>query len=296
MKKLLVTGALVLSLLFPSYSISGAKQETKQGSQLESVVIEDGMYDDHNAFVNESKYSLEKILESVELIGCEAGYTITFTDQDGKVTKQETVLRSIGSGVVIEKKDGKAYVITNNHVTKMAFPNEMPEGTIVTQNYLNIYVLKEGSFSINNIKAEKVASDPDLDVALLEVKDSLDFKKFPYKIGNSDDLRPGDFVWVAGNPLGLTDYVLKGNVSKTEYSNDARYFMIGCNVEPGYSGGAVIAIRDGEYELVGLVVATLIRQGNTTNIDTIGGYGIAIKINDAMKVVNDYFRDKGSKK
>jgi serine protease Do len=295
MKKLLVTGALVLSLILPPYSLGSSKEEPKQKQQLETI-IKDGMYDDHNAFVDESKYSLEKILESVELIGCEAGYTITFTDQEGKVTKQNTVLRSIGSGIVIEKKDGKAYVITNNHVTNMDLPYETSEGITVTQDYLNIYILKKGSLFINSIKAEKVASDPQLDVALLEVKDSSDFKKFPYKIGNSDDLRPGDFVWVAGNPLGLVDYVLKGNVSKTEYPEDARYFMIGCNVEPGYSGGAVIAIRDGEYELVGLVVATLVRQDNPINLDVIGGYGIAIKINDALKVVNNYFKDKGSKK
>jgi len=296
MKKLVVAGALVLSLLLPPYSLGSNKEDVKQNQQLETIVIKDGMYDNHNAFVDESKYSLEKILESVELIGCEVGYTITYTDKTGKIVKENYVARSIGSGTVIEKKDGKAYILTNDHVTKIEFPDEMIDGVVITENYRAVYIIKKGILMPDLIHAKKVASDPKLDIALLEVEDSKDFVKFPYKIGDSDDLRPGDFVWIAGNPHGLVDYVLKGNVSKVAYPYDNRLFMIGCAVEPGYSGGPVIAIRDGEYELVGVVVATLIRTNEREEIDAIGGYGIAIKINDAMKVVNTYFKDKGSKK
>lgn len=295
MKRLLVTGALVLSLLLPPYSLGSNKEDTKQKQQLETI-IKDGMYDNHNAFVDESKYSLEKILESVEVIGCEVGYTITYTDKDGKIVKEDRIARSLGSGTVIEKKNGKAYILTNDHITKMEFPDEMVDGILITENYKELYIIKKGVLTPNLINAKKVASDPQLDIALLEVEDSKDFVKFPYKIGNSDDLRPGDFVWAAGNPHGLVDYVLKGNVSKTAYPYDNRLFMIGCAVEPGYSGGAVIAVRDGEYELVGVVVATLVRQNEQKEVDAISGYGIAIKVNDAMKVVNDYFDSLNNKK
>lgn len=294
MKKLVVAGALVLSLLLPPYSLGSNKEDVKQNQQLETI-IKDGLYDNHNAFVDESKYSLEKILESVELIGCEVGYTMTYTDKDGKIINEDHVARSIGSGTVIEKRNGKAYILTNNHVTSIELPDKLDDGTVITENYKEIYIIKNGILIPNLIRAKKVASDPQLDIALLEVEDSKDFVKFPYKIGNSNDLSPGDFVWVAGNPHGLVDYVLKGNVSKTVYPYDNKLFMIGCSVEPGYSGGPVIAIRDGEYELVGVVVATLIRQNEQEEIDAIGGYGIAIKINDAMKVVNNYLQSKSSK-
>lgn len=294
MKKLLVTGALVLSLLFPSYTISNAKPETKQKSQLESVIIKDGMYDNHNAFVDESKYSLEKILESVEMIGCTVGYSIDYTDENGKAVSKTEEVNVLGSGIVVEKKAGKAYLLTNCHITDVEFPYKLPETAKIRETYRKVYIIKDGLFFRETIDAEKVASDKNLDVALLEVKDSKDFKKFPYKIGNSDELSPGDFVWIAGNPHGLEDYVLKGNVSKKNYPSNHNWFMIGCDVQPGYSGGAVIAIRDGKYELVGVVVATLIRPGTEKDpmADALGGYGIAIKINPAMKVLNDYLINK----
>lgn len=296
MKKLLVTGALVLSLLLPPYSLGSDKKETKQKQQLETIVIKDGMYDDHNAFVDESKYSLEKILESVEMIGCDVGYVLEYTDEDGKLVSKTEKIRIIGSGIVIEKKDGKAYIITNSHITDVEFSYQIPEGVKIKEVYRKLYVLKDKTLYVDEIDAKKVASDKNLDVALLEVKDSKNFKKFPYKIGDSDDLRPGDFVWIAGNPHGLEDYVLKGNVSKKVYPADSDWFMIGCDVQPGYSGGAVVAIRDGEYELVGLVVATLIRPGSEKeySVDYLGGYGIAIKINPVMKLVNDYFNKKNN--
>ncbi|MBM3200524.1 hypothetical protein FJZ53_06300 [Candidatus Woesearchaeota archaeon] len=296
MRKLLVTGALALSLILPSYSLSSSKEDTKQKQQLETLIIKDGMYDDHNAFVDESKYSLEKILESVELIGCEVGYTMTYTDKGGKIVKEYRISRVIGTGTVIEKKNGKAYILTNDHVTKIGFLDEMTDGVVITENYREVYVIKKGLITPRFVKATPVASDSKLDISLLEVEDSEDFVKFPYKIGNSDDLRPGDFVWIAGNPHGLVDYVLKGNVSKVSYPYDNRLFMIGCAVEPGYSGGAVIAIRDGEYELVGVVVATLVRQNETEETYAMTGYGIAIKINDAMKIVNTYFDSLKNKK
>ena len=290
MKKLLVSGALALSLLLPPYTLSGQTNSPTNSQQLESIVIKDGKYDNHNAFVDESKYSLEEILESIEMIVCETEYRLQYTDNQGTVVSENIKTKMLGTGIVIEKRDGKAYIITNYHVTDSAYSKE---GVICTELSRRVYVFKSDGFR-KEIDAKKVAYDKNLDLAILEVKDSKDFKKFPYKIGNSDELSPGDFVWIAGNPHGLEDYVLKGNVSKTKYPGQADYFMIGCDVQPGYSGGAVIAIRDGEYELVGIVVATLIRPGseNDYTTDSIGGYGIAIKINPAMKVVNNYLSQK----
>ncbi len=292
MRKLILSGALALSLLFSPYTFA-SEQTLKPKNQIVQAIIKDGMYDDHNAFVDESKYSLEKILESVELIQMDVEYTVTYETPEGKITKTETA-KAFGSGVVIEKKDGKAYVLTNNHVTEADFPDKTPEGYKIDKVSERIYITK-GKIVPKEISAKKVAANKTLDVAILELEDSNDyFKKFPYKIGNSDDLRPGDFVWIAGNPLGLEDYVLKGNVSKTSYPSEKDLFMIGCDVQPGYSGGIVVAIRDGEYELVGLIMATLVRRVNDQEPmpDALGGYGIAIKINPIMKLFNDYMNKK----
>ncbi len=256
------------------------------------------MYDNHNSYVDESKYSLDEIAESIELIGHDITYSMTYETLDGIVHSEAKTIGTSGTGIVIEKKNGKAYILTNNHVTeeKTSFNIQIPPSKwFKIEKYAErLYVVKGGEGTSQYlVRAKKVASNPRLDVALLEVDDDArDFKKFPYKIGNSDDLRPGDFTWIIGNPLGLTDYALKGNVSKLKSRSNSDWFMIGSDVQAGYSGGAVIAIRDGEYELVGIVVATLIRpdEGNKSGFpDALGGYGIVIRINPTMKMVDDYF-------
>lgn len=293
MKKLLVSGAVALSLLFSPFTVTAAEQ--KQDTQQVSI-IKDGMYDNHNAFVDESKYSLEKILESVEIIGHDVEYTLSYETLDGKIYSANKQISTRGSGVVIEKKDGKAYILTNNHLTEEFVPVNLNIDTPCKWLRLEktsdrVYIVKRGIHYESKVTAKVLVSDSSLDIALLEVADSASFKKFPYKIGNSDDLRPGDFIWVVGNPLGLEDYTLGGDVSKLDYPSNSDWFMIGTSVQSGYSGGAVIAIRDGEYELVGIVVATLIRPDDDSSMyDALGGYGIAIKINPAMKIVEKYLK------
>jgi len=292
MKKWFFSSILALSLLLPSCTPVVSQQLIK--SKIQNVsMVKDNMYDNHNAFVDESKYSLEKILESVEVLKHEVTYKIDYEDLEGKLKSITKKTRSLGSGVVIEKKEGKAYILTNDHVTQgnSTFNFKLPDSSKLVKTIKvseKTYIVKNWFIFKTQVEAKKVASDIYLDVALLEVKDSKDFKKFPYKIGNSDDLRAGDFVWVIGNPLGIEDYTLKGNVSKKSYGNPHN-FMIGCDVQPGHSGGAVVAIRDGEYELVGLVEATLARPTDDKAIDALAGYGFAIKINPIMNLVDNYF-------
>lgn len=286
MKKLLVSGVLALSLMMPSCITTYASKPALAPKTQLVDVIKDGRYDNHNAFVDESKYSLEEILDSVEMISYNIKYSVSYKDKEGLDVVEEKELGFLGSGVVIEKKGGKAYILTNSHVVTEPDFGDLPDGVKFEKISEKITIIKKGVLLDTEIEAKRVASDSTLDVALLEVEDG-GFKKFPYKIGNSKDLRPGDFVYIAGNPQGIEDYVLNGNVSKVNYPYNPDWFMIGCDVQGGYSGGAVIAIRDGEYELVGLVVATLVRRVEG-DVDALGGYGIAIKINPIMDFVNKH--------
>lgn len=295
MKKLFLGGALALSLLFNPYNSTAVVKRIK--SKVQQVnIIKDGMYDNHNAFVDESKYSLDVVLESIELVVHEVEYSINYETLDGKVFSTTKKGGTMSAGVVIEKKDGKAYILTNNHLTEEGIPPAEIEKIPSICKWVKIekvvdklYLVKEEGTFRYKIEAKEVASDESLDVALLELEDSENLKKFPYKIGDSDDLRPGDFIWFVGNPLGLMDYALHGNVSKTVSPFSLDWFMISGDVQKGYSGGAVVAIRDGEYELVGLVVATMAEPADDGTYDVLGGYGLAIKINPAMNVVNNYF-------
>lgn len=295
MKKLLVSGAVALSLLFSPITATVAEPKSK-GEQVN--IIKDGMYDNHNAFVDESEYSLEKVLESVETVTHVVKYMISYETLDGKVEAYDFDASTFGTAVVIDKKDGYAYLLTNYHVANAKQPEikiDKPAKWLRVEKVMDeIYIQKyyPGLQHVvgYNIHAEKVAGSEYLDAALIRAEDSQDFKKFPYEIGDSDDLRKGDFVWIVGNPLGLIGYVLEGNVSSLTYYDRTGWFMLGCDVQPGYSGGPVIAIRDGKYELVGLVNAVMVRENPPDMLpDTLGSYGIAVKINPIMKMVEDYF-------
>lgn len=278
-KNFLASSILAFSLaLQPSLGLSQPVQQIS--------AVKDGLYDNHNTFVDESKMSLDAILESVEVISHTTTYHIVYEDLQGQIFDFYHSVSSGGSGVVIDKKDGKAYILTNNHlIDSVTLYNFKLDGSFknlkIEKVGDKVYVLKDGYY----VDADIYALDSVADAAIISVDDSSGFKKFPYQIGNSDDLHSGDFVYIIGNPLGLVDYVIDGNVSLVDYPYNSDWFMINCGVQPGFSGGAVVAVRDGEFELVGLVSATLVRSvGEGESVDALGGYGIAVKINKFLEL------------
>ena len=304
MKKLFLSSALILSLLMPSCITMKCISKLKNGPKIQQInIIKDGLYDNHNAFVNESNYSLEKILESTELIKSEMKYSITYKDLDGKLISTKESAQSVFTGVVLEKRGGKAYILTAFHSVdykadldkiKQGFQSKEPFQSLDLQKIdYKIYSVKENNKQIN---FKTVASNKELDVALLEADDPKEFKKFPYNIGKSNDLREGDFIWAIGNPLGfLKNYILKGNVSNLNFIDQNEWFMAGFDIQKGYSGGPVIAIRDGAYELVGISIAGLTRNANYLPgemEDFLGNYSLVAKIDPIMDMVNDYFKSQ----
>ena len=97
--------------------------------------------------------------------------------------------RGLGSGVILST-DG--YIVTNNHVIDGADRLE------VTLNDNSIY------------NATVIGTDPTTDVALLKIEaDNLHV----IPIGNSDELKVGEWVLAVGNPFGFTSTVTTGIVS-----------------------------------------------------------------------------------
>ena len=111
-------------------------------------------------------------------------------------------------------------------------------------------------------------ADKSIDVALFRLPPGLTLKSFPYRIGNSDDLEVGNYIYLVGNPMNFGINVREGIVSSlkaprvvTEVDSiAANAFMVSNGLNPGDSGTPVIAIRDGEYELVGLSQGSFIRS------------------------------------
>lgn len=183
-------------------------------------------------------------------------------------------IKSLGSGAIISP-DG--YILTNDHVAGNALE------AIVT--------LTDGS----QYNAKFIGSDPTSDICLLKI----DAKNLPYiKLGNSEDIMPGEWVIALGNPFGLFDIndkptVTVGVISATGMNlgtDNNRYYVnmlqTDAAINSGNSGGPLLnAVGD----LIGM--NTLILQSQDAqryglNLGSIG-VGFAIPVNKIKKVVTE---------
>lgn len=163
-----------------------------------------------------------------------------------------------GSGVIISN-DG--YIVTNNHVVGEADEIEVK---------LN---------DNREFKGRIIGCDPTTDLALIKI----DAKDLPaIKIGNSDDLKLGQWVLAVGNPFNLTSTVTAGIVSAKARSLGANgiesFIQTDAAINSGNSGGALVNEKG---ELVGINAMLYSQTGSYS------GYGFAIPTSIMNKVVAD---------
>jgi len=165
----------------------------------------------------------------------------------------------LGSGVII---DEKGYVLTNNHVVKGA------EEILVS-------LLDGRTFS-----GKILGRDPDTDVAVVKING----QNLPVaRIGDSSQLKKGQFVLAIGNPFGLESTVTLGIISGVqrdiqvdENTRIENLIQTDAAINPGNSGGALV---DSQGNVVGI---------NTAIIPPTRGQGIsfAIPINTALEIAH----------
>lgn len=166
-------------------------------------------------------------------------------------------VQAAGSGVIL---DSRGYIVTNHHV--IAGANEVS------------VQLADG----RRAKARVVGSDPDTDLAVLQVS----LRPLPLiTIGRSDQLAVGDVVLAIGNPLALGQTVTQGIVSATGrgqlgLAQFESFIQTDAAINLGNSGGALV---DAAGRLVGINTAVLARQNGTE------GIGFAIPMNLVRGVV-----------
>lgn len=171
----------------------------------------------------------------------------------------------LGSGVIISK-DG--YIVTNNHVIADA------ERLEVTLN------------DNRNYNAKVIGTDPTTDLALIQI-DADDLHVIP--MGNSENLKVGEWVLAVGNPFGFTSTVTSGivsakarNISTTTRGGSnggiESYIQTDAAVNQGNSGGALVNLRG---ELVGINTAIYSSNGSYV------GCSFAIPTSIVNKVVGD---------
>ena len=165
---------------------------------------------------------------------------------------RERQTSSLGSGVIIDAAAG--HVVTNQHVIGNA-----DEITVR---------LHDG----RSVQAEVIGSDPNADIAVIKIP-AEDLTAI--NLGNSDQLRVGDFVVAIGNPFGLRQTVTSGIVSALGRSglgieDYEDFIQTDASINQGNSGGALVNLRG---ELIGVNTAIYGPSGGNV------GIGFAIPIN-----------------
>ncbi len=164
-----------------------------------------------------------------------------------------------GSGVIIDAEKG--YILTNHHVI---------------DNAAEIMVTLKDK---REVPAKLIGSDDGTDIALLQINaDNL--TELP--IGDSADMRVGDYVIAVGNPFGLTQTVTSGIVSALGRSGlniegYEDFIQTDASINPGNSGGALVNLKG---ELIGINTAIVGPSGGNV------GIGFAVPTSMAKSVMS----------
>lgn len=239
------------------------RESSLEKSQLEQSNFVSNRVDNKNLlpvedFVEASEHSTNSVvfIKNLSVINYRTGHWMDWFFEPR--TSQRI---STGSGVILSQ-DG--YIITNNHVIEDADEIEV--------------VHKKRSY-----KGHIVGTDPSTDLAVIKVET----ENFPaIALGNSSDVKVGEWVLAVGNPFNLTSTVTAGIVSakgrnihilKDKFPIES-FIQTDAAINPGNSGGALVN-RNGE--LIGINTAILSMTGSYA------GYGFAVPVDIVKKVFND---------
>ena len=170
----------------------------------------------------------------------------------------ERKFRAAGSGVIVDAEKG--YILTNNHVIANA------DKVTVT--------LRDG----RKLEAKVVGADPEVDIAVIQVP-AENLTAVP--MGDSENLKVGDFVIAIGNPFGIGQTVTSGIVSALGRSGLGiegyeDFIQTDASINPGNSGGALVDLKG---QLIGVNTAIVGPGGGNV------GIGFAIPINMARSIM-----------
>lgn len=172
----------------------------------------------------------------------------------GDEMQREFKQPSLGSGFIIDKE---GYVVTNNHVIEDA-------------DQIKVKLGDEKEFD-----AQVIGRDASTDLALLKI---TSVQELPVvKLGDSAQLKIGQWVVAIGSPFGLERTVTAGIVSaKGRVIGSGPYddfIQTDASINPGNSGGPLINMKG---EVIGI---------NTAIVASGQGIGFAIPINLAKGII-----------
>lgn len=173
-------------------------------------------------------------------------------------------IEGYGSGFIVSE-DG--FIVTNEHVINGA------DEIKVNLNNME-----------NSVPAEIIWSDYNLDLAVIKIDVEKNLETI--ELGNSDNIRPGDWAIAIGNPFGFEHTVTTGVISALgrpiqiptssgQIRSYQNLIQTDAAINPGNSGGPLLNLNG---EVIGINTAVS-SQGQ--------GIGFAIPINEVKSVVND---------
>ena len=174
----------------------------------------------------------------------------------------------LGSGVVVSTS---GFILTNYHVIEGADQIEV--------------TLADG----RGFKARVVGSDPESDLAVLQIKveKGQELNLPAITLGQMDNIGVGDVTLAIGNPFGVGQTVTMGIVSALGRSHLGintfeNFIQTDAAINPGNSGGALI---DSQGNLIGINTAIYSQSGGSL------GIGFAIPISTARSVMEQIIQN-----
>jgi S1-C subfamily serine protease len=254
----------ILALLFISVALSlpgvAALSSTATPASASSTVTTaptEGAFDEQQA-----AYALQTLI--IDVYDNASPAVVNITNRStvyyrfmGAVPEEGT-----GSGFVY---DDEGHIVTNYHVIENA------EELLVT--------LASGQ----TYQADVVGSDPTNDLAVIRINASKDLPEL-LTLGDSNDLRVGQFVVAIGNPYGLQQTLTTGVVSALgrviESPEDNRFIgeaiQTDAAINPGNSGGPLLDLSG---RVIGVNSQIISPSGASS------GIGFAVSANTVQRVV-----------
>ncbi len=174
-------------------------------------------------------------------------------------SQREVPVRGMGSGFIIGA-DG--VILTNAHVVKDA--SEVTVKLTDRREY----------------RAKVLGSDPKTDVAVLKIE----ARNLPVvTLGNTKDLRPGEWVLAIGSPFGFENTVTAGVVSAKGRSlpddSAVPFIQTDVAVNPGNSGGPLF---NGRGEVIGMNSQIYSQSGGYMGVSFAIPIDVAVRIKDQI--------------
>ncbi|MBH8600431.1 S1C family serine protease [Thermoactinomyces sp. CICC 23799] len=211
-----------------------------------------------------------EVTEAVNKVG-PAVVSVINLKTSGDFFSTEQVQQGTGSGIIFKKANGKALIVTNNHVIE--------GGSSFKVNISS----EDGEH--HEVDAKLLGSDQYTDLAVLEIDDKYVTKVAEF--GNSDSLKAGEPAIAIGNPLGLGRSITVGVISSPkrtiEVSSNMATDVIQTDaaINPGNSGGALVNVAG---QVIGINTLKISDQG-------VEGLGFAIPVSEARPVIESLVKD-----